>query len=175
MNVYGNNNSYTPNCQGDWIYTLEEHYGRFILSTFDRIEASQKLYCTFTFHRPIHPESAYKAFNIAIHRWNREAYGVRYWKRRHGAVGFVALEYQKRDVIHFHSLVAFPVYPDRIPREVRRMDMVDWWWNKFGIARIYDYDPSLGASYYLGKYVSKGGEIDWFGRTDILKPQLRLF
>ena len=35
------------------------------------------------------------------------------------------------------------------------MDWVDWWWERFGIARILPYEERLGAKYYLGKYLTK--------------------
>ena len=36
-----------------------------------------------------------------------------------------------------------------------RMDWVDWWHERYGIASIMKYDPKLGARYYLGKYLTK--------------------
>lgn len=58
------------------------------------------------------------------------------------------MELQKRGVPHWHALVAGV-------GDQRRMDWVDWWWNKFGIARILQYEERLGARYYLGKYLFK--------------------
>lgn len=31
-----------------------------------------------------------------------------------------------------------------------------WWWNKYGMCHIEEYNAELGAGYYLCKYVSKG-------------------
>jgi hypothetical protein len=58
-------------------------------------------------------------------------------------------EYQTwRGVPHFHGLVGGV-------GELRRLDMMDWWYGQYGIARIEAYDRSLGAGYYLCKYVTK--------------------
>jgi len=59
-------------------------------------------------------------------------------------------ELQKwRGIDHFHALIG------GVGDQVRRMDLVDWWWQRYGIARILAYDRSLGAGFYLCKYVSK--------------------
>jgi hypothetical protein len=58
-------------------------------------------------------------------------------------------EYQQRGVPHYHSLMLNV-------GGLRRMDMVDWCYNQFGISRIFPYDRDRGASYYLGKYILKG-------------------
>jgi len=51
-------------------------------------------------------------------------------------------------VPHIHALVAGI-------QGVRRMDMVDWCYRQYGIARILPYNPKLGAGYYLCKYLTK--------------------
>ena len=58
-------------------------------------------------------------------------------------------EYQTwRGVPHFHGLVGGV-------KDLRRLDMMDWWYAKYGIARIEPYDKGLGAGFYLCKYVTK--------------------
>jgi len=54
-----------------------------------------------------------------------------------------------RGVPHIHALVA------GVDPTIRRMDMVDWCWLNYGMARILPYDPGLGAAHYLCKYLSK--------------------
>jgi len=68
-------------------------------------------------------------------------------------------EVQKwRGVPHIHALVA------GVDPSVRRMDMVDWCWREYGMARVLQYDPGLGAGYYLCKYLTKElGDIDFGG------------
>jgi hypothetical protein len=70
---------------------------------------------------------------------------------------FRGLEWQQRRVPHFHALVY------GVDFAARRMDIVDWWWGHYGIARILAYDPNRGARHYVGKYLVKdaGGWGDW--------------
>ena len=75
-------------------------------------------------------------------------------------------EYQRRGVIHFHSLIG------RIPESVRRLDWMDSWDDLAGFARIEKYDSTKGARFYLGKYVLKGGQVDLGGP---LRPTTPLF
>jgi len=37
----------------------------------------------------------------------------------------------------------------------RSKDWVDWWHERYGIARIEPYNAELGARYYLGRYLTK--------------------
>ncbi len=58
-------------------------------------------------------------------------------------------EYQHwRGVPHFHGLIGGV-------KDLRRLDNMDWWYGKYGIARIEPYDKGLGAGFYLCKYVTK--------------------
>ncbi len=103
-------------------------------------------YSTHTFPDLIHPEQAGKLWG----RFVRELPPTR-WAR--------ALEYQKRGVIHYHALVWFGG-----AGESRRLTFMDRWQAlSGGFARIVAYDPARGATYYLGKYLAKGGEIDFGG------------
>ena len=73
-------------------------------------------------------------------------------------------EIQKdRSVPHIHALVG------RCDPAVRRMDLVDWAWRRWGMTRVLEYDPGLGASYYLCKYVTKElADIEFGGLTSSL-------
>ena len=54
-----------------------------------------------------------------------------------------------RGVPHWHALIGGVA-------DIRRMDMVDWWWGQgYGTARVLPYDKALGARFYLCKYVTK--------------------
>ena len=66
------------------------------------------------------------------------------------------LEYQRwRGVPHYHALL-------QGVSKLRRLDWMDWWYGRYGIARIVAYNPKQGASRYISKYVSKElGEINF--------------
>ncbi len=58
-------------------------------------------------------------------------------------------EYQTwRGVPHFHALITGVAH-------LRRQEAWEWWFKRYGIARIEPYDRSLGAGFYLCKYVTK--------------------
>jgi len=120
-------------------------------------------YATLTFKDPKHPESADKAFLRWIRYINESLYGRRYREKKKGVTYIKCMEYQKRDVIHFHCLVGDPhLY------KLKRMDFMKAWEcgcqhsNELvnGYARIKKYNATKGAVNYCSKYVSKGGEID---------------
>jgi hypothetical protein len=65
-----------------------------------------------------------------------------------------------RGVPHVHALVG------NIDPTVRRMDLVDWAYRRWGITRVLEYDPNLGARYYLCKYLTKDvADIEFGGLT----------
>lgn len=152
---------------------LKRAYGEFLKELGERINFCW--YATLTFREPVHPESAHKRFMRWIHKLNRKIYGVRYTKRKQGVRWVRALEWQKRDVIHFHCLIAdIPEEWNPEFKDLRRLHWMDEWYKVNGIARIYPYDKNLGACFYLGKYISKGGEIDYSDNIAVAKQQLLL-
>jgi hypothetical protein len=62
---------------------------------------------------------------------------------------FRCTELQQRNVPHFHALFY------GVNDVMRRVDVKEWWFERFGIARVEPYDPDLGAVGYVGKYVLK--------------------
>lgn len=81
----------------------------------------------------------------AINRFNRWLIYLQRKERRR--IGFYcAMEFTMQGVPHFHALMG------NLAR-VRRLTWKDNW--KYGYARIYPYDPKLGANYYLTKYCVK--------------------
>jgi len=120
-------------------------------------------YVTLTFKEPKHPESADKAFFRWIRHINECLYGRRYREKKKGVTYIKCMEYQKRDVIHFHCLIGDPhLY------KLKRWDfMKAWEYDCYrskelvnGYARIFKYNAARGAVNYCSKYVLKGGEID---------------
>jgi hypothetical protein len=107
-------------------------------------------FTTMTFAAPIHPEQAARRWARWVRHVEKEEGHTIRWAR--------ALEYQKRGVIHYHALTWGML-------DARRLTYMDAWEEiGDGFARILPYDPQRGAGFYLGKYVSKGGEIDLGGK-----------
>lgn len=117
-------------------------------------------FCTFTFREPVHPERAAKAFRYFCNRLNTEIHGANWRRRRDGGVFWVrALEYQKRDVIHYHALMGDV---EDLNARTRRLYWMDWWNapQHFGYAKIELPNGHGAVANYVAKYVAKGGEID---------------
>jgi len=126
-------------------------------------------YVTLTFKEPRHPESCDKAFYRWIRNINEYLYGRRYRENKKGVTWIKAIEYQRREVMHFHCLVGSPeLY------KLKRLDFMKLWESDCmntqeiinGYARIFKYDHSRGAINYCSKYVLKGGEVDLFIAPD---------
>ena len=79
---------------------------------------------------------------------------------------FVATEWQKRDVIHFHSLLT----ANGLEILSRKRWEKRWEHMGGGFARLYDADP--GAAPYLAKYMNKsrGGELRLGGAWQGINP-----
>lgn len=133
-------------------------------------------FCTMTFRHPTHPEAADKLWRVWVSKLNRSLYGVRWSKKDHSQVFWIrALEWQRRNVIHYHALVGDA---NNLNHSAKRMRWVDAWYDLAGIARI-DPISSLpeqqlqAVTGYVSKYVSKGGEIElsrslrWYLQRDI--------
>jgi hypothetical protein len=123
-------------------------------------------FCTFTFRDLVHPEAADKRFRVLISQANRVLWGVRWYQRQQGLRWVRALEYQKRDVIHYHALLTGV-------QDLRRLFWMDRWHELAGYARIEPIESAAAVSRYVSKYVVKGGEIDMGG--PLVPPDLPLF
>lgn len=126
-------------------------------------------FCTFTFKDTIHAEQASRRYGRFMRDLNFAACGRRFRERGVSLFHVRAMEFQRRGVVHFHSLVGGGV--DSLNRI--------WWKEKWlyqdvgnGFARIYQFDPCLGATHYLGKYIAKGAELDFFTPwRDVPRPK----
>ncbi|MBA7554723.1 hypothetical protein ES705_47354 [subsurface metagenome] len=61
---------------------------------------------------------------------------------------YVGMELTKLGCPHFHSLMGNL-------GNVQRSIWWKWWFTRYGAARIEPYDPKLGASHYVTKYITK--------------------
>lgn len=145
---------------GSIIVELQEAWAEFI----KRFEP-YTWFVTLTFKEARHPESADKAFKRWIRYINECLYGRRYRDKKKGVTYIKCMEYQKRDVIHFHCLLADPYL-----YQLKRMTFEQAWEQDCqgregvinGYAKVLKYDIRGGAVNYCSKYVMKGGEIDLY-------------
>lgn len=128
--------------------------------------ASWMSFITLTYRDSVHPDLAMKHLKRLVHRLNEKMYYKRY-RRRVGHSYFsyvVGVEYQKRDVLHFHMLVDQYVDFDFIH---------SYWGNAHGFVRIDPVVTREGVLRYITKYVFKDGTIVPFIReTELIKNNL---
>lgn len=131
-------------------YALSDAWGNFLA------RYPWEWFVTLTFVEDVHPEAALKKWRLWVSKINRELFGPRWAKKKHGGVYWVvSIEYQERGVIHLHALMTGL-------RETRRLTWMDKWQEldtKTGFARIFPVENNEAASRYVSKYISKGGEI----------------
>lgn len=81
--------------------------------------------------------------------WDALAMEVGLRKGLHGLWWVRGREYQTwRGVPHFHGLIGGV-------GDLRRLDIMDWWNDRYGFAKVEAYEPTKGAGFYLCKYVTK--------------------
>jgi hypothetical protein len=103
-------------------------------------------FITLTFGRPLNENKADKMARVFMNKFNIAIYG-----RHHKGLFYVmAREYQLRGVIHFHILAGGPGSGKFDPYWLK-----EWWYSKFGIARIERIRNKEHSIAYLLKYVLK--------------------
>jgi hypothetical protein len=115
----------------------------------------------FTFRDYPHPERADRTWKLFTHKLNRKIFGTRYWKHPHekGITWARGSELQRRGAVHYHALLG------RIPGDIDRFKYMDVWYDLGGISRIFPFEKSKGAEYYMSKnsYAWEKGEVDLGG------------
>jgi hypothetical protein len=107
-----------------------------------------KTFNTLTFRDPRDPDVAYRFWRRLLQVLNRDAFGDQYVQRvGHSYFSYaLAMEYQKRDVVHFHFLADKPLNFEKIH---------SWWGAACGFAWIEKINEKAAASAYVAKYILK--------------------
>jgi len=111
-----------------------------------------RVFLTLTFRDETYPETAMRLLYRLIRKLNEEVVCLRYINYvGHSYFSYVAsIEYQKRDVIHFHVLIDRPV----------NFEAIHTYWNKWaGFAKVELVKQNENAVYYVTKYIAKCGEM----------------
>ncbi len=138
-----------------------ETWARFIAWSMN-LENSESWFCTYTFKYYIYE---YKA-NMMIDKHLARMTEALKHKGGSRLRYFVATEWQKRDVIHFHSLLT----ANGLGQLSRKRWETRWGQMGGGFARLYDAE--YGAAPYLAKYMNKsrGGELRLGGAWQGINP-----
>ncbi len=123
-----------------------------------------RVFLTLTFKNPIAPEPAFQIWRRLVRILNQKSFGPHYTRLvHHSYFSYVlGLEYQRRDVVHFHALVDKPL----------NFDLIHRWWNRAAgfawIDQIEHYDKAI---HYVTKYVIKGGELSIYAARNERMPK----
>jgi hypothetical protein len=131
-------------------------------------------FATFTFKDETHPEAASKRYRFWIKLLN-DSNGFKSNRKtthKRAAIWVRGLEWQKRNVVHFHCLIG------NLPYELTSRAQRDLWeqaWllmGNTGFARIATVSEIGGVSGYVSKYCAKDGEIDISSNLPNPEPDL---
>jgi hypothetical protein len=114
--------------------------------------ADWKTFSTLTYREETPPDKALRNLYTLIDMLNQNLIGKRYFRKvGHSYFSYVVgIEYQKRDVIHFHMLTDAPIDFCLLHRV----------WNSIaGFAWTEIIKDQLATANYVAKYVLKGGDI----------------
>lgn len=117
-------------------------------------------FVTLTFRESKHPEAADKCWRYWVRCLDRSLLGPRALRDHpeRGTVWVRGLEWQRRDVVHFHALMQ---WEGGLDTKAGRFDwMREWERIGGGMARIFPVRSQVEAARYVSKYVTKGGEVD---------------
>lgn len=114
-------------------------------------------FVTLTFRESRHPEAADKLFRLFVNEINRSLYGKRWRQNGQGIYWARCIEWQRRDVIHFHVLMSDT---QDLNETLRRLSWMDRWKTLAGFSKIEKPKVQDCVARYCAKYIVKGGEID---------------
>jgi len=124
-----------------------------------------KHFVTLTFRKDVHPDEARYAWRQLLVELNREVAGLHYTNVvGHCYFSYVlAMEYQKRQVAHFHVVCGSSINYQKIH---------DFWGQKNGFANIQPIREVADCVEYVTKYMLKGGDIVPYMASRIFVPRV---
>lgn len=129
-------------------------------------------FLTLTFETNVHPEAALKRFKRFTNDLNRSLYGRRWMRKPPGGVFWVvAVERQKRGVVHLHALMGDQ---NDLNELARRLTWMDAWNEIAGYARIEAIKSEAAVLRYVTKYVVKDGDIEFSSNLGLALQQHEL-
>ena len=137
---------------------LQNSYADFVMGL-----AQWKSFITLTFRDPVGPDVAYAKYRSMVALLNRRLFGKSYTRKvGHSYFSYcLGMEFQRRDVIHFHVLVDGPV----------DYQLIQSWWNAAaGFVWIDKIDQVAACVSYVTKYMVKDGELLLYKRTTDRAP-----
>lgn len=129
---------------------LKQAWGDFLTELGDR-QGGWDWWATLTFREPPENDVGWTkiGWGYSGRAWDAFVANLGETKGLHAISWARGREYQRyRGVPHFHALIAGV-------EDLRRDEAWRWWFDRHGMARILPYDRSLGAGFYLCKYVTK--------------------
>ena len=136
-------------CESDWLLSL----------------ANWQTMVTLTFREPRPEDACYQYFRRLVQVLNKDAFGKRYIRKvGHSYFCYaLALEYQKRNVPHFHFVADKPI----------NFDLVHTYWNHVaGFAWCEPIREAGQAVSYCSKYLAKGGRVDLYWNVKTRTPMI---
>lgn len=105
-----------------------------------------------------YPDKAWMNYYALISALNKRMFGKSYTRKvGHSYFSYaVAMEYQKRDVPHFHFVA---------DQYLDFSFIHDYWGGKHGFAYIQKIRSSRDVCLYLAKYLLKGGEVSVYKKS----------
>lgn len=105
-----------------------------------------------------HPEQSSRVRRHWLNQINQEIFGRHYDRRGEGVMSFFGLEWQKRGTVHQHGVIAGDGLL-ALRRSDQRLELASV---ARGFCRI-ELPRNAGRGIrYCTKYLSKGGELDWW-------------
>ena len=105
-----------------------------------------------------HPEFSAKVRRQWLHKLNKQIYGRHYDRAGEGLLSVFAFEWQKRGTVHQHGIVAGAPLSD-LRRDLQSSLLAH---QAQGFCKIELPRNRERSIRYCTKYISKGGELDWW-------------